>query len=159
MKKNKKKLSPEEQWQKSIERITQVKRVLLGFRSLLDEELQPMGITTAQLRMLRAVEDAPGISGAKLAGICSVTPQSGQQLMTKLEANGWITREKNPRNERVLLARLTKKGEKVLERARKVAEVANRRLWERIDAAKLAVFDEVLAISGENLKGSEDVGE
>ena len=80
-------------------------------------------------------------------------------MMTKLEANGWITREKNPANERVLLARLTKKGEKVLQRARAVAEVANRRLWERIDPAKLAVFDEVLVKSCENLKGLEGVGE
>ena len=159
MKKSEKKLSPEQQWHKSIERITQVKRVLLGFRSLLDEELQPMGITMAQLRLLRAVEDAPGISGAKLADICSVTPQTGQQLMTRLEANGWITREKNPANERVLLARLTKKGEKVLQRARAVAEVANRKLWEKIEPAKLAVFDEVLVKSCENLKGLEDVRE
>src|SRR5580698_3220874 len=121
MKKTVRKLSPEEQWRKSIERITQVKRGLLGFRSLLDEELQPMGITMAQLRLLRAVEDSPGTSGAKLADICSVTPQTGQQLMIRLEANGWITREKNPANERVLLARLTKKGEKVLLQARAVA--------------------------------------
>jgi DNA-binding MarR family transcriptional regulator len=159
MKKTVRKPTPEQQWHKSIERITQVKRVLLGFRSLLDEELQPMGITMAQLRLLRAVEDSPGTSGAKLADICSVTPQTGQQLMIRLEANGWITREKSPKNERVLLARLTKKGEKMLQRARKVAEVANRRLWEGIEPAKLAVFDEVLAISGENLKGSEFVGE
>ena len=159
MKKSEKKLSPEQQWHKSIERITQVKRVLLGFRSLLDEELQPMGITTSQLRLLRAVEDAPGISGAKLADICSVTPQTGQQLMTRLEANGWITREKNPANERVLLARLTKKGEKMLQRARAVAEVAHRKLWQGIEPAKLAVFDEVLVKSCENLKGLEGVGE
>ncbi|MBB5065546.1 MarR family winged helix-turn-helix transcriptional regulator [Granulicella mallensis] len=159
MKSPRKKALTMQQWKEPFERITQVKRVLLGFRSLLDQELQPLGITAAQLRLLRAVQDAPGISGAKLADICSVTPQTGQQLMMKLEANGWITREKNPANERVLLARLTKKGEKMLQHARAIAEVAHHKLWQRIDPAKLAVFDEVLAISCENLKGLELVGE
>jgi DNA-binding MarR family transcriptional regulator len=79
--------------------------------------------------------------------------------MMKLESNGWITREKNPANERVLLARLTKKGEKMLQHARAIAEVAHHKLWQRIDPAKLAVFDDVLAISCENLKGLELVGE
>jgi DNA-binding MarR family transcriptional regulator len=155
MKSQRKKALTAQEWKEPFERITQVKRVLLGFRSLLDEELQPLGITAAQLRLLRAVQDAPGISGAKLADICSVTPQTGQQMMLRLESNGWITREKNPANERVLLAQLTKKGEKMLLQARVIAEAAHRKLWQGIDPAQLAIFDEALARSCENLKGLE----
>jgi DNA-binding MarR family transcriptional regulator len=159
MKRPVKKLLDEHPWRRSVERVKLVKRVMSGFISLVDEELQPLGITVAQLRMLRAVEDVPGISGAKLAGVCAVTPQTGQQLMQKLEANGWVTREKNPANERVLLTRLTKKGEKLMERARVITEAAHRKLWQGIDPATLAVFDQVLAMGCENLKRLEHGGE
>jgi DNA-binding MarR family transcriptional regulator len=73
-------------------RILLLKTVLQGFRSSLDEELHPLGITTAQLRLLWAVEANPLVSGAKVARLCSVTPQTGQAAMAAMEANGWIRR-------------------------------------------------------------------
>ena len=47
------------------------------------------------------------VSGAQLARSCYVTPQSAQALLKSLEDGGWIRREKDQVNERILIARLT----------------------------------------------------
>src|SRR6266702_506215 len=40
-----------------------MKRILIGFRAQLDEELRPKGVTTAQLQILKAVKRLPGRGG------------------------------------------------------------------------------------------------
>ena len=90
-----------------LERIGLIKAVLQGYRIKLDEELHPFGITTSQLRMLWAVEANPSASGAQVARSCSVTPQTGQAAMARMEANGWIRRHVGAESERVLVAELT----------------------------------------------------
>src|SRR5271166_50043 len=87
-----------------------VKRLLHLFKERLEEELRPYGATAAQLPILFALEREPGVSGAKLARVCTVTPQTVQVLLRGIEANGWIVRSKHPENERILLARLTPDG-------------------------------------------------
>ena len=58
-----------------------MKRILIHFRSQMDEKLRPQGVTTAQLQLLKAIRDEPGVSGAQLARSCYVTPQSAQSLL------------------------------------------------------------------------------
>src|SRR5258708_39186665 len=77
-----------------------MKRILIHFRSQVDERLRPQGVTTAQLQVLKVIRDEPGGSGAQLARACFVTPQSAQALLKSLEDGGWITRAKDPENER-----------------------------------------------------------
>ena len=127
-----------------LERISLIKSVLQGYRSRLDEELQPHGITTSQLRMLWVVEENPAVSGAKVARICSVTPQSGQATLAVMEANGWIRRRASDASERVLVSELTVSGRKVLARGKSIAEGLNRRLWKGIGERELAGMDAVL---------------
>jgi DNA-binding MarR family transcriptional regulator len=97
---------------------SQVKRVLQLFRDSLDEKLRPYGVTAAQLHVLAALEREPGISGARLARTCMVTPQTTQVAIRTIEANGWIRRAKHPENERILLATLTPSGKRLLTRSR-----------------------------------------
>jgi DNA-binding MarR family transcriptional regulator len=127
-----------------LERIGLIKGVLLGYRSRLDEELQPFGITTSQLRMLWVVEETPAVSGSKVARLCSVTPQSGQATLALMEANGWIRRRPSDASDRVLVSELTASGRKVLARGRSIAEGLNRRLWKGIGERELALVDAVL---------------
>ena len=97
-----------------------VKRLLQLFKERLEEKLRPCGATAAQLPILFALERDPGISGAKLARACTVTPQTTQVLLRGIEANGWILRSKHPENERILQSRLTPAGKRVLARSRVV---------------------------------------
>jgi len=127
-----------------LERISLLKNVLQGYRSRLDEELQPCGITTSQLKMLWVVEENPLASGAKAARMCSVTPQSGQATLAAMEANGWIRRRPSEASERVLVSELTASGRKVLLESKEVAEGLNRRLWKGFGERELAELDSVL---------------
>jgi DNA-binding MarR family transcriptional regulator len=134
-----------------LQRISSMKAVLQGFRVLLDEDLQPLGITTSQLRMLWSIAENPGISGAKMARVCSVTPQSGQATLAMMETQGWVRRRPSKASERVLVAELTNKGQRVLVKARKIAEALNHSLWNGIGASDLAGLDAALQIAIEKL--------
>jgi DNA-binding MarR family transcriptional regulator len=127
-----------------LERISRMKAVLQGCRVVLDEELQPLGITTSQLRMLWSVAENPGISGAKMARLCSVTPQSGQATLAMMEAQGWVRRRPSEASDRVLVAQLTGKGERILLKARKIAQALDSRLWIGIGERDLAGLDAAL---------------
>ena len=106
-----------------------MKRIMVHFRSQMDEKLRPQGVTTAQLHVLKTVRDEPGVSGAQLARVCYVTPQSAQALLKGLEDGGWITRTKDSVNDRILIAQLTPSGVELLDTAEKLARVIEKRLW------------------------------
>jgi DNA-binding MarR family transcriptional regulator len=134
-----------------LERISRMKAVLQELKVLMDEELQPLGITTSQLRMLWSIAENPGISGAKVARLCSVTPQSGQATLAMMEAQGWVRRRPSEASHRVLVAQLTGKGQRVLVKARQIAEALNRRLWNGIGERDLAGLDAALRSALEKL--------
>ncbi len=127
-----------------LERLTRMKSLLQGLRAVMDEDLQPLGITTSQLRMLWSIAENPGISGAKLARLCSVTPQSGQATLAMMETQGWVRRTPSEANHRVLVAELTTRGQQILIKARDIAQTLDRRLWKGIDERDLAGLDTAL---------------
>jgi DNA-binding MarR family transcriptional regulator len=127
-----------------LSRILLLKTVLQEYRSRLDEELHPLGITTAQLRLLWAVELNPQASGAKVARLCSVTPQTGQATMAVMETNGWIRRRASEKSDRVLVSELTSNGRRVLLKAKELAEAIDRKMWKGIGERELAGLDGTL---------------
>ncbi len=132
-----------------------MKRILVHFRGQMDEQLRPHGVTTAQLQVLKTIRDEPGGSGAQLARFCHVTPQSAQALLKGLEDGGWITRSKDPVNERILVARLTPSGEDLLKSAGKLAGVIEKRMWRGVASEDVDLLNDVLARCLENLEGDE----
>ena len=128
-----------------LERIALVKAVLQGYRARLDEELLPLGISTAQLRLLWTVERHPEASGAEVARLCSVTPQTGQASMARMEANGWLRRRTSEASERVLVAEVTAKGRKILQAAREIAVALDGELWAGFSKSELAAMDGALS--------------
>jgi DNA-binding MarR family transcriptional regulator len=141
-----------------LERISRMKALLQGLRVLMDEDLQPLGITTSQLRMLWSIAENPGISGAKMARLCSVTPQSGQATLAMMEAQEWVRRRPSKATHRILVAELTRKGRHVLVKARKIAEGLDRRLWSGIDEHDLAGLDSALGSAVESLRAPRATG-
>ena len=109
-----------------------MKRILIHFRSQMDEALRPQGVTTAQLHVLKTIHNEPGVSGAQLARACYVTPQSAQSLLKGLETGGWIVRVKDKVNDRILVARLTPSGEELLETAETAARVIEKKVWKGV---------------------------
>jgi MarR family transcriptional regulator, organic hydroperoxide resistance regulator len=131
-----------------------MKRILNHFRSQMDETLRPQGVTTAQLSVLHAIRQEPGVSGAQLARLCYMTPQSAQALLTGLEEDGWIKRTKDRVNDRILIAVLTPSGEELLETAEKLARVIEKKLWRGVSAEAVGALNTVLAQCLGNLDGS-----
>src|SRR5258705_8817974 len=130
-----------------------MKRILIHFRSQMDERLRPQGVTTAQLQMLKVIRDEPGGSGAQLARACHVTPQSAQALLKSLEDGGWIVRTKDAVNDRTLIAKLTPSGVKLLETGEKLARVIEARLWEGIPDSAVEALNKTLVRCLANLEG------
>jgi DNA-binding MarR family transcriptional regulator len=121
-----------------------MKRILIHFRGQLDEALRPQRVTTAQLQVLYAIRNEPGASGAQLARLCYITPQSAQSLLKNLEEGGWIVRVKDKVNDRILVAQLTPSGEELLETAEKAARVIEKRVWKGVSDEAVERLNAVL---------------
>ena len=130
-----------------------MKRIMIHFRSQMDEELRPQRVTTAQLSVLKVIRDQPGGSGAQLARACHVTPQSAQALLKSLEDGGWITRTKDRVNDRILIAQLTRSGVELLDTAERLARVIEKRLWQGVPDSGVAALNKMLMRCLANLEG------
>ena len=131
----------------------QMKALLIAFRGRLDEELKPMGVTTAQMQMLDAIRNNPGASGAQLARACRVTPQTAQGFLARAERERWIARGKDAENDRLVTRSLTKLGQMLLTEADGVARTIEKALWRGTKDEELRGMNEVLARCVANLQG------
>jgi MarR family transcriptional regulator, organic hydroperoxide resistance regulator len=129
-----------------------MKRIIVHFRGQLDDLLRPEGVTTAQLVVLKAIQDGPGASGAQLARACHVTPQSAQALLKSLEDGEWILRTKDTVNDRILIAQLTPSGVKLLETGEKLARVIEKKLWDGIPDSAVEALNKTLVRCLANLE-------
>ena len=63
-----------------------MKRIMIHFRSQMDEKLRPEGVTTAQLHMLKVIRDEPCGSGAQLARAFLVSVDEAGTYAVKFSA-------------------------------------------------------------------------
>ncbi len=129
-----------------------VKRLLHLFRERLDEKLRPCGVTAAQLHVLAKLDHEPGISGARLARACMVTPQTTQVLLRGIEKNGWIVRTRHPENERILLATLTPPGKRILARSRTAVGQIYSQMLDGLAAKDVSALESLLSQCAANLE-------
>jgi len=131
-----------------------VKRLLQLFRDGLDEKLRPWGVTAAQLHVLAKLECEPGISGARLARACMVTPQTTQVLLRGIEQNGWIRRTKHPENDRILLATLTPSGKRILAKSRTAVGLVYDQMLDGLATREVRALESLLTHCATNLESS-----
>lgn len=87
-------------------------------RLSLERSLADIGVTPPQFVALTMLKAYPGISGADLARLTFLTPQTIGVIVGNLEKAGAITRQKHPTHGRALRWVLTPAGEKRLTAAR-----------------------------------------
>ena len=131
-----------------------MKWILLHIRGQMDERLRPERVTTAQLMVLKAIRNEPGASGAQLARACHMTPQSAQALLKSLEHGGWIVRTKDAVNERILTAKLTSSGVKLVEAGERLIRSIEKKLWDGIPESAVEALNKTLVRCLANLEGS-----
>jgi len=109
-------------------------------------------VTASQLRVLAKLEHEPGISGARLARACMVTPQTTQVLLRGIEENGWIRRAKHPENERILLATLTPSGKRILAKSRTAVGQVYDQMLDGLATRDVRALEALLAHCATNLE-------
>jgi len=98
-----------------------------ALRAAMDAALRDLGITTPQYAVLTFLGQSPGLSSAQLARRAFVTPQTMNRIVANLEADDLIERQPHPELGRVLEARLSRRGRRLLgECQRRIAGVEAR---------------------------------
>lgn len=136
-----------------------MRRLILGVRSLLEAELRSEGMSLAQLRVLKAVDQNKGVSSAELARACLVTPQSMQSLLTRAVREGWLTRSHTAKNDRILTASLTPLGRDLLRRGMEVLSRTEQRVWNSTRLSDLKELNRLLAGALEQLGHHDATGD
>jgi DNA-binding MarR family transcriptional regulator len=106
-------------------------------RLRLERALTELGATPPQFLVLTMLRAYPGLSGADLARVAVLTPQTVGVIIRNLERDGAIRKTPHPVHGRVLQWTLTRRGLTLLERCRRHAMALERRL-----AAGLSTRDE-----------------
>ncbi len=130
-----------------------LRRTQLAFRSRMDQELKPLGITAPQYAVLASLAIEPGISNAGLARVAFVTAQSMQGIVANLERLGLLEREAAPDHGRILETRLTEKGRSTLTRAHRIAHAIETAMLEGVAERDAAAVRRALAVFTTNLGG------
>jgi DNA-binding MarR family transcriptional regulator len=99
-----------------------IKQVELAVRARLEEVVADSGLTSLQYTALTVLERHPGITSAELARNSFIRPQSMAQMVSALEREKLIRRERDPESRRQYLLFLTDKGEALLEELRDSVE-------------------------------------
>src|ERR1700760_1701436 len=97
-------------------------------RLTLERALAELGATAPQFVVLTMLKAYPGLSGADLARVALLTPQTVGVIIRNLERDGAIGMTPHPVHRRVLQWTLTKRGQTLLEKCRKHAMALERRL-------------------------------
>lgn len=90
--------------------------------------LEPMGLTHPQYLVMLALWEQAPLKVAELAQRLSLEPATLSPLLKRLEANGMITRDRDPHDERALAVSLTPKGTSARKQALRVPPAIVNRL-------------------------------
>ena len=97
-------------------------------RLAMERALADLGVTPPQFVVLTMLRAYPGLSGADLARVALLTPQTVGVIIRNLERDGAIGKAPHPIHGRVLQWRLTRRGETRLHKCRQRALGIERRL-------------------------------
>jgi DNA-binding MarR family transcriptional regulator len=128
-----------------------MRQLLVGLKGRLDDELRAKHVTSAQLRFLHEVKEHPGSSGAQMARACYVTPQSAQAMMARAVERGWVVRGSDAENHRLVTARLTPAGERLLAYADGVLARLEAEVWSGVAVRDLKDMNSIIERAINNL--------
>ena len=104
-------------------------------RLTLERALADLGVTPPQFVVLTMLKAYPGLSGADLARVALLTPQTVGVIIRNLERDGAIRKTPHPVHGRLLQWTLTRRGLTLLDKCRRRAMALERRLTADLSAA------------------------
>ena len=99
------------------------------------------------------VRAEPGIRTVRLAERIGVTAARTTQILNAMEADGLVTRHRNPTNRRVHVVELTDAGEALFDRLRAAAVAFDRQLRAGLAADDVATLARLLDRLRDNVAG------
>ena len=119
------------------------------FNAAEDDELADLSL--AQMRILRAVLDAPHTAG-EIVELLGYSPSALSQLTQRLVNSGFLVKSKDPQDGRIKHLELTEKGRTLMERRRNArieqAELALSRLDEAEQVELLRLLEKMSRSAG-----------
>lgn len=100
-------------------------RIARGLSRIGDARLRELGFATAQLPVLTALKDGARLSQIELARWAKVEQPTMAQMLTRMERDGLIKREPDPRDKRSSLVSLTEAALERLPAGRAVLRQGN----------------------------------
>jgi DNA-binding MarR family transcriptional regulator len=97
-------------------------------RLTVERALMDLGVTTPQFAVLTMLNAYPGLSGADVARIAFLTPQTVGVIISNLERDGAIGKKPHPVHGRILQWTLTRRGSELLGKCRRRVNAVERRL-------------------------------
>jgi DNA-binding MarR family transcriptional regulator len=114
-------------------------------RLTLERALAELKVTPPQFAVLTMLKAYPGLSGADVARVALLTPQTVGVIVRNLERDGAIHKAPHPVHGRVLQWTLTRRGETLLEKCRRHVDAVERRLAAGLGAKAKATIRRWLA--------------
>jgi DNA-binding MarR family transcriptional regulator len=107
-------------------------------RLTIERALAEFGVTSAQFVVLTMLRAYPDLSGADLARVVLLTPQTVGVIIRNLERDGAIRKTPHPIHGRVLQWTLTRPGTTLLDKCRRHVQAVERRLVSGLSAKSQA---------------------
>lgn len=111
-----------------------------AYRLRMERALADLGVTPPQFMALTMVVAYPGLSGADLARLAMLTPQTVSVIVANLERAGALARRPHPVHGRILTLAITDSGQALLAECRQRVQGLEQQLAEGLTAAEEAVI-------------------
>ena len=131
-----------------------LKSVWLAVSKMYSEQASMHNSTAVQALTLLKIDPKEGPRSTNLGPKIAIEPTSLTRIIKLLEDNGYIYKEKTTSDKREVIIKLTDKGLKSRNLSKEVVVGFNKKVVEKIDPEKFAVFKEVM---GDILKIANDM--
>jgi len=131
-----------------------LKSVWLAVSKMYSEQASMHNSTAVQALTLLKIDPKEGTRSTNLGPKMAIEPTSLTRIIKLLEDNGYIYKEKTTSDKREVIIKFTDKGLKSRNLSKEVVVGFNKKVVEKIDPEKFAVFKEVM---GDILKIANDM--
>lgn len=115
------------------------------------------GMTAGQPKILEYLSEVGKSDQKTIAGHCEIEPATVGSILTRMEKNGLVLREREEGNRRSVFVKLTEKGVLAAETTAKLFAEAEERALRGISEQDRIKLGEMLQTVYGNLKSSEDI--
>ncbi len=114
-------------------------------QGLFQEEAGALGITSVQFAAMSIIRDVPGIDQVRLSGLIAFDKTTVVKVLDRLEARGFITRERSESDRRSNELYITDEGARLLKRVAPLLERSERRMVAPLNAVDQRKFMDLLS--------------